>query len=424
MEIKMRVNEAAIYLKHNKGYKRILEAILKKYKSLGKLGGFIMLEGLSDEEVKILYPLDYKVRKAGNCKISIKKFTEYFCAGKFENIDFEEVLRVYSGERLISNTEARQNESRQAALFYKELGNLLISELVRKWVYEAIETKKYGYHSINKLYKQSEEYLREVICAIDRVENHLRQNKKWILLPVLASQVTSDSHYFDLNNTGGKLLVYFLAYKFGQEYPQSLQEMNALLAESKIFRDEVSNTTLCYGIYGKSLNEEKPWGEFWKLGEPLQLSIFNLKDVLEIKALNNKVYIVENPAVFSRLLESAIQKGVGLICTSGQVNTSSYMLLDLLEASATEMYYNGDFDPEGLQIADKLKQKYVNLNLWHYEVEDYLRVKGNVNIEDRLSKLNSIAAKELKALIAIMKKEKVAGYQELLVKSLMEDIQA
>lgn len=420
--MKMKVNEMVAYLKQNTGYKRIIEAILKKYKSLGKLGGFIILEHLNDDEVKILSPYDYKVGETRYCKIQIKKFVENLCVGKFEDIDFEEVLSAYHGEALMSNKEIRQHEERKANLFFKQLIELITSEIVKEWFLKAVETKKYGYQSINNLYKQQEASLREVIQAIDRAESYLSKEQEWTILPVLASKVTGDSHYFDLNKIEGKLLVYFLAYKCEEDYPNTLQATNSLLAQAKILRDEVSNSTLCYGIYGRSKDGEKPWGAFWEIAEPLQLSISNIKDVMQISAMNNVVYIVENPAVFSRLLEKAIQKGMGLICTSGQINTSSYMILDLLEVSQTKMYYNGDFDPEGIQIADKLKQRYKALQLWHYEVQDYLKIKEIVEIEDRLVKLNSIQSKEFATLIEVIKKEKVAGYQELLVEELMESM--
>lgn len=420
--MKMKVNEMVVYLKQNRGYKRIIEAILKKYKSLGKLSGFIILEELNDDEVKILSSYDYKVGETRYCKLQIKKFVENLCVGRFEGIDFEAVLKAYYGEPLMSNKEIKEYEERKANLFYKQLAEHLTSEIVKEWFLEVLETKKYGYQSINNLYKQQEEILREVIQAIDQAENYLSKEQEWTILPVLASKVTGDSHYFDLNKIEGKLLVYFLAYKYEEDYPNTLQATNALLSQAKILRDEVSNSTLCYGIYGRSKDGEKPWGAFWEIAEPLQLSISNIKDVMQISAMNSVVYIVENPAVFSRLLEKAVQKGVGLICTSGQINTSSYMILDLLEASQIKMYYNGDFDPEGLQIADKLKQRYKALQLWHYQVQDYLKVKGIVEIEDRLVKLNSIQSKEFATLIEVMKREKVAGYQELLVEELMESM--
>ena len=206
------------------------------------------------------------------------------------------------------------------------------------------------------------------------------------------------------------------------DYPENLQEINEVLFQAKIERDQISNSTICYGVYGKTTMQDKPWEAFWQLGEPLSLSLYNIRDVVQITAMHQKVYIVENPAVFARLLDTAIEKQVGLICTSGQINTSSYMILDLLVDAGTTLYYNGDFDPEGLQIADKLKQRYKDLILWGYDIKHYEKSKGNVEIEDRLIKLHRITSKELEPIMEKMKISKVAGYQESLIEELIKEM--
>ena len=418
----MQEKDLVTYLKANTGYTRIIEAIIKKYKGLGQLGGFIVLDKLSDEEVKILSPYDYHVSETRKCKVLVKKFAQGICRGKFEGIDFEEALRLYTGSKLLTNKEEKEAAKQKSVSFYEAIDKELTSTHVKKWLKEAMTLKKWGYHTINKLYQQEKNQLRSSLFALDVTEHYLNTHDEWILCPVLASQITGDTHYFDLNKVEGKLLVYFLSYKQGRDYPVGVQEMNEIFAQAKIVRDQISNSTICYGLYGKNEAQNKPWEAFWKIGEPLALSIYNLRDVKKITAMNQKVYIVENPAVFSELLETAIQKEVGLICTSGQLNTSSYMILDLLEAAHTELYYNGDFDPEGLQIADKLKQRYKNLHLWCYSAENYENIKGTVDIEKRLAKLNGIKSKELTPIIESLRKEKVAGYQEMLVQELIRNL--
>ena len=42
------------------------------------------------------------------------------------------------------------------------------------------------------------------------------------------------------------------------------------------------------------------------------------------------------------------------MCTYGQVRLSGIILLNLLIESGLKIYYSGDLDPEGIQIADKL----------------------------------------------------------------------
>jgi hypothetical protein len=42
------------FFKRNKGYKRIFKAIRDKYKSIGRIGGVIKLDDLTDSEKEIL----------------------------------------------------------------------------------------------------------------------------------------------------------------------------------------------------------------------------------------------------------------------------------------------------------------------------------------------------------------------------------
>ena len=418
----MREKELADYLRQNKGYKRILEVIIERYRRLGKLGGTIALGQLTEEEVKILSPYDYRVSETKTCKITVKKFVEGLCRGKFEGADFEEALKQYSGLDLTSHKETKQKQALAEQQFYKQLIQNLTQPSVKAWLEVALEEKAYGYRTFQKLYPKDKEQLTEIFVAIDRLEEDRKAHQDWVMLPVLASRITRDTHYFDLNKIEGKLMLYFFAYKQEVPYPEQIQAINDLLIEEKVIRDQISNSTTCYGLYGKTPTKEKPWQAFWEMKEPLQLSLYNIKDVTKLTAKGQKVYIVENPAVFVGLLETAIEKNVGLICTSGQLNTSAYMILDLLEASDTRMYYNGDFDPEGIQIADRLKQRYKSLNLWCYDEVHYMKIKGEVEIEERLSKLNHIESEEFRALVEVIKKEKKAGYQELLVEILKEEI--
>lgn len=87
--------ELVKFFQNNKGYTRILTLIFKKYKSLGKLTGTLELKDLTPEERRILAPLHHKYFEAKEAKVSIKKFVNYFCSGKFEKVDFARVLSIY-----------------------------------------------------------------------------------------------------------------------------------------------------------------------------------------------------------------------------------------------------------------------------------------------------------------------------------------
>ena len=88
-------------------------------------------------------------------------------------------------------------------------------------------------------------------------------------------------------------------------------------------------------------------------------------------------------------------------------------LSDGITYDNNKLYYNGDFDSEGLLIADKLKQKYTNLELFCYTEEDYKNTKANSKInESRIKKLDNIKTKDLYLIKELIKQNKCAGYQE------------
>ena len=81
-------------------------------------------------------------------------------------------------------------------------------------------------------------------------------------------------------------------------------------------------------------------------------------------------------------------------------------------------------DPEGLIIADKLKKRYgEKLLLWHFDSSDYQNSKSDQAISaSRLKKLAALETPSLQNLAALLIKERVSAYQELLVEAYVMDI--
>lgn len=418
--------DALHYVQTRHAYKRVLGCIITKYKSLGKLGGYMILEDLTEEECQILGPIDYQVRATRQCRIKIEKFISHFCSGRFQEVDFLQLLKAYAGEDIVSNKQKREQYLQELASWFETLKQAVSQQVLKEWLDAVQVTKDQGYKLLLQGYQKDAKMCRSVIKMIDEALKMLAEESGVAIpLPLLASTVTKDAHFFDMQRTEGKLLLYVLAYQAKVTYPNQLDELNALLQTAGIIRDEVSNYTLCYGIYGKEKDLTKPWQGFWDLGEPLNLSIYNVKDCTHIGTICKEVYIVENPTVFLQLLEGVKETATALLCVNGQINTCTYTILDKLCESGTTFYYNGDFDPEGLLIADKLKRRYgEHLHLWHYEREDYDLVRGKVSIETRLKQLEQLKTPQLQKIGEALKKHGVAGYQELLVERLVEDINA
>ena len=79
--------------------------------------------------------------------------------------------------------------------------------------------------------------------------------------------------------------------------------------------------------------------------------------------------------------------------------------------------YAGDFDPEGLLIAQRLKERYEDsLYLWKYEAEWYKKYLYGVRLSgSRIKKLDHVYRPELLEIKKWMQKEQKAAYQEAMI---------
>ena len=121
---------------------------------------------------------------------------------------------------------------------------------------------------------------------------------------------------------------------------------------------------------------------------------------------------MENPAVFMEVAEKCKIKDFPMVCTYGQVKLAGIILLDLLVNAGFKIYYSGDIDPEGMQIADKLKKRYgEKLEFFGFDVETYFNNMSDVEISsERLNKLKAI--ENLLDLCVNVEKNKKAAYEE------------
>lgn len=409
--------EASYYLKEKSEYKAILKPIIEKYKKTGKLTGKVTVENLSEKESLILGSIDYNLYENKGGSFSIKKFIEHFSMGKFEGIDFLEVLKLYAGGEIKTKQETKEEKDTIKQIFFKNLFNRLKREETKLWLNAVLDYKTYGYNSISRCYNENPKDLEAIILNIDAGLDYITPPSKDLLpLARFSSIITKDSHYFDIDSTPGKLFLSALGYLYSMRGTRA-EEINELLIKVGIIRDEISNYTITYGLLVYDEKEEIS-GYMWfrRNKQPLILNIHNINSVKEIKAIKDKVFIFENPTVFYELMKKSDKIPVTLICISGQPNISSLLLLDKLVEGKAELYYSGDFDPEGLQIADNLKFRYgEKLKFLGMDEENYLKIRGNISFHDRIGKLNTVTSLELQNLVEIMKAKGTAGYQELLI---------
>lgn len=162
---------------------------------------------------------------------------------------------------------------------------------------------------------------------------------------------------------------------------------------------------------------------FWKEGDMVQVPLAILSKWNKLFCRDNEIYIVENPSVFAELCAGR-KKKVSCMCMNGQPRLAGLVTLDLLAAAKTVVYYAGDFDPEGLLIAQKLSDYYEGeFHYWHMTLADYEKSKSNEIIsEKRIKSLERITDAKLLPVAEQMRMDRLAGYQEKIMSYIMATI--
>ena len=430
------MKESLDLINSNKIYKKIFLEVYNKYKKYGKITGSFTLKAATTEERQILFNFDSKVLIEGKAKIKCSTVKELFNR-KLKDYSFEELLVKVVGKELKTNKEIKDEEKEQEEKFYDDIFKSCDEGIGRQWFIEVLDKKKYGYNIISRKYKAEkeidkldsiernyknginklEELKIKIILTINSINKLPYLNKEYENIAVFSAVNTRDSHFFDINEFTGRLFIKAILFILNKEEPKDVNEINELYYEVGILKDEISNHTTIYGLnaFNRDNSEVKAVNNFNIWREPLQISISNLLKIDYLESINNTVFIFENPAVFHKILK-VNGDNISLICTSGQLNLSSYIVLNKIR-NLKNIYYAGDFDPEGLMIAYKIKKRYKNkVKFLNYTKESYINTMSNNIIEEKsMSQLNKINCIELDEVIRELRINKRAAYQELLI---------
>lgn len=414
------MKESLDLINSNKIYKKIFLEVYSKYKKYGKITGSFTLKAATTEERQILFNFDSKALTEGKAKIKCSTVRDLFNR-KLKEYSFEELLVKVVGKELKTNKEVKDEEKEQEEKFYDDILKDSDDGVGKQWFIEILDKKKYGYNIIVRKYKSEIRNLKELKRKIILIINSLNKlpylNNEYENIAVFSAVNTKDSHFFDSDKFTGRLFIKAISFILNKDDPKDINEINELYYEVGILKDEISNHTTIYGLnaFNMDSSEVKAVNSFnlWK--EPLQISISNLLKIDYFEAINNTVFIFENPAVFHKILK-VNGDNISLICTSGQLNLSSYILLNKIR-NLKNIYYAGDFDSEGLMIAYKIKKRYKDkVKFLNYTRESYINTMSNNIIEEKsMSQLNKINCSELDEVINELRINKRAAYQELLI---------
>ena len=416
------INEAVEYFKKKPVYEKLFNEFKKKYESHGKIGGIAVLTGLSTgdkEDISGFLMKDFTSEE--EVRVSAKLFEKALLKSRFSSLTTLDILTHYFGIKLRTNKEKSEEDEGKRAEYLAELTEYTDKAYIKEWLTGVFCTGADGAVVIARSYNADKNELKiilqKLIKAIPMLP-YFQGGKKKELLAVFAAQAAGNPHFFDDNTLAGNLLTAFLRdyFRFGYEDDLSEAENRSkVLFKAGLIKDTLSNDVIAYGIRGRCVDGSLHQGMegFLHQKEPVKLSLLTLANLEEIftNSVDRRVYIVENPAVFSILISRFPEKS--FICSYGQIRRAVFMLLDLFDKN-TVFSYAGDFDPEGLLIAERLKKRYgERLIFWKYETDIYLKYMSEEKLtKQRIKKLDGVRDATLLKIAELMREEGRAAYQE------------
>lgn len=349
---------------------------------------------------------DYTKNKS--VTIKLENIQQRINETRFEGLDLKDIIEKYFEIKIITNKKIKQNEKEEFEEFLEEQtkGEIKYSENIKK----VLEQEKIW---IRKLYNENKENANKVIKDVIKVVENLPKSKQ--RLPVIASSVLNNPHALDRGTIQSNLLNKILCNIMeNNTYEGQLLTMPEIYFKFNILIDDVSNMVLCKNILAKKDKVLHAGIKgFFDNNEALQITLDNLSNIDEVELEYEYCVVVENPAVFMELANKIGNDKIPLVCTYGQLKLSAIVLLKMIEQKVKTIYYSGDIDPEGLQIATGVKRKLgAKVTFVGLDESTYMKNKSNVILTElRLAKLNKVHS-EFNELVKLILLEKKAAYEE------------
>lgn len=427
------LNECVAYLRARSVFVRMLDGFREKYLSYGRFAGVVVLEELTAEErVDLEGFLQRNCHGTSQVRVTAQQFEQALQQSRFAGIDGESILRVFYDAPLLSKKAQQAQKIERWQRLLSETQHLAKTENAQRWLAvlgseEASETlvgrmraylKKRDHVAGDDL----QEAARLLTLGV-RILNRLPLAVP-TYLAVFAAELTGDPHAFDRQQKDGGFLTMLVRWLCAAAPMHDILGKQHQYLQVGLLLDDVSNYVMTLGLRAWKKNGEEHMGMagFFAEREPVQLPLADIVRWSEVRCPNDRLYMVENPTIYAVLCERW-QGKQALVCVGGQPRLSVYELLDRL-VSETEIWYAGDFDPEGILIAERLAcYCKSSFHFWHMCVEDYYASNPVKSIDDnRLRKLENLSDPMLRKTAEAIAEQRAAGYQENLLQRYIDDI--
>ncbi|MCM3768275.1 TIGR02679 family protein [Neobacillus niacini] len=417
------LNEAINYLQSKEGFRALFRLFRAKYESLGRIAGNVKLSNFSHgelEEIALFMGVSpHHLARKGT--VSLTEFELRLSKTRFSDLSLFELLEGYYGEPIRSKREEKEElaSSQKNILELLKMNYQAISIWFRYLEKKTPDTLWIWRLILEPGFEEDVRLLCDAYTSLpDKVERY----------PVFSQRVSGNPHSLDLVTVRGKLWIHLLHVMSGGEGspPSQTEAINDLLLSYQLLRDDIANFVTTANLVAYSDGNLHPvWQAAAKFGSVLNIPLRELLKMNEVRTYTGEkeVFVVENSGVFSALVD-AVPKAP-LICTHGQFKLAGLKLMDLLAESGHHLYYSGDFDPEGIGMALRFKERYgEHGHVWRMTVDDYQISTPIVGMEDRQGKLLSLQNSILGELATAVLQNEKFGYQEGILHLLIQDLES
>lgn len=413
------LKKAALQYFDSPAFRKFFTELARKFYHQGNFGKSVGFQKFSKEELsELMHFMGFSEWEwSKRHSISVTKFLQSYQESRFASLSFSTVLESVLGQPLSYKQEIFQAEQRE----YQRFESMLQESISGHEAYLSTEKKK----SWLKSFKTDQDILSVGLTNLKKALDHLPDHFE--KLPYFSYHLFRDPHRLDRSTVSGRLFFDYLesiTRLVTQEpaYMGDAEWENAVYENFYLLKDDSFNAVQINGLTAYQQGKEV---QMWTAAAQSAIA-WNvpLKHILEVDRIvpfvGNKVLFIENSGVFSIICGAFPQ--LPIVCSSGQFRYSVWKIAEKLTASGVEIFYSGDLDPAGLQIAQKILRRFApQVVLLLMDEAAYRKVPKEVELsEEHLRQLGSINEPSLIAVRDLMKMEKLAGYQEGLLEELFE----
>ncbi len=422
------------------GLTRLLEKLRAKYIAEGQMRGQVVLEEATPgERREIASFLGKPPYRDDTIHIRLSEMDQALHNSGFACSLLDVITAFRPDEPLETRPERRAAHALHQSTFRQVLLSI-VSECAensraRSWLLHGLHGLEWLFARYKNVDAGEQQRQLNIIRYVASLLDQLPVSTSPERLALFAQRTSGDPHTLDSNRAEGRLFLLALSDLFTAATPvQDRAHALHLYNNAGLLVDTISSSVAVFNVAAAITRSGQVDPLLQAAGaRVLLLPQRQLLEWSRVQAARSDIYGIENPQVFEEVVDALLCLDdthvtlPTLVCTSGWPSVAALLLLDqLLAASPTNrLYYSGDFDLKGLQIAAHLLARYPARCLpWRFEPEAYaqaLQSEGVLARANELEQLNGLPS-VFASLISSMQEKKKWAYQEGIAAILTQDV--